>query len=86
MGRHLDAAVKLLDGISFASTASGSARRTTFDLRLSATWPMALPSTGWSSDRTDFAPDGRRAVGVGLTLSAGAQSATVNLNVDSNSG
>src|SRR6185312_5288820 len=35
--------------------------------------------------RTDFAPDGRRAVEIGLTLTAGSQAANVNLNVDAHS-
>src|SRR5947208_3932829 len=47
---------------------------------------MALPSTGGVQlSRTDFAPDGRRAVEIGLTLSAGSQAANVNLNVDAHS-
>src|SRR5947208_11015765 len=47
---------------------------------------MALPSTGGVQlSRTDFAPDGRRAVEIGLTLSAGSQAATVSLNVDAHS-
>ena len=35
--------------------------------------------------RTDFAPDGRRAVEIGLTLSAPSQTARLNLNVDAHS-
>ena len=47
---------------------------------------MALPSTGGVQlTRTDFAPDGRRAVEFGLTLTAGSQAANVNLNVDAHS-
>src|SRR3984893_17907707 len=47
---------------------------------------MALPATGGVRlTRTDFAPDGRRAVEIGLTLSAPSQTARLNLNVDAHS-
>jgi hypothetical protein len=47
---------------------------------------MALPSAGGVQlARTDFAPDGRRAVEIGLTLTAPSQAATVKVNVDAHS-
>src|SRR5260370_412263 len=47
---------------------------------------MALPATGGVRlPRTDFAPDGRRAVEIGLTFSAPSQTARLNLNVDAHS-
>src|SRR5205085_11267666 len=47
---------------------------------------MALPATGGVRlSRTDFAPDGRRAVEVGLTLSAPSRAAQLSLNVDAHS-
>ena len=47
---------------------------------------MALPATdGVRLTRTDFAPDGRRAVEFGLTLTAGSQAANLKVNVDAHS-
>ena len=47
---------------------------------------MALPGTGGLKiTRTDFVPDGRRAVEFGLTLTAPSQAANVDLNVDAHS-
>jgi hypothetical protein len=77
--------VKLLDGIWFGINGQwiGPATRLTSGFGYVQ---MALPAAGGVQlTRTDFAPDGRRAVEIGLTLSAGAQAATVNLNVDAHS-
>jgi hypothetical protein len=81
--------VKLLDGIWFGVNGQWIGPATTFTSGFGYVH-MALPSMGPSAggvqlSRTDFAPDGRRAVEIGLTLSAGAQAATVNLNVDAHS-
>src|SRR6201982_4049263 len=51
---------------------------------------MALPSMGPSTGggqprRPHSAPNGRQAVEIGLTLTAGSQAANVNLNVDAHS-
>ena len=47
---------------------------------------MALPATGGVRlSRTDFVPDGRRAVEIGLTLTAPSRAARLSLNVDAHS-
>ena len=77
--------VKLLDGIWFGINGQwiGPATKFTSDFGYVQ---MALPATGGVRlARTDFAPDGRRAVEIGLTLTAGSQAANVNLNVDAHS-
>jgi hypothetical protein len=77
--------IKLLDGIWFGVNGQwiGPAARFTSGFGYVQ---MALPATGGVKlSRTDFAPDGRRAVEIGLTLSAGPRAATVNLNVDAHS-
>src|SRR6266516_783497 len=81
--------VKLLDGIWFGINGQWIGPATTFTSGFGYVH-MALPSTGPSAggvqlSRTDFAPDGRRAVEIGLTLTAGSQAAKVNLNVDAHS-
>src|SRR6266516_481570 len=81
--------VKLLDGIWFGLNGQWIGPATTFTSGFGYVH-MALPSTGPSAggvqlSRTDFAPDGRRAVEIGLTLTAGSQAANVNLNVDAHS-
>src|SRR5438067_2716157 len=78
--------VKLLDGIWFGVNGQWIGPATTFTSGFGYV-NMTLPSTGPSTggvqlSRTDFAPDGRRAVEIGLTLTAGSQAANVNLNVD----
>ena len=71
--------IKLLDGIWFGVNGQWIGPATTFTSGFGYVH-MALPSTGGVQlSRTDFAPDGRRAVEIGLTLSAGSQ-ANVNLN------
>ena len=77
--------VKLLDGIWFGINGQwiGPATRFTSGFGYAQ---MALPAAdGVQLTRTDFAPDGRRAVEIGLTLIAGPRAATVNLNVDAHS-
>src|SRR5258705_9662622 len=77
--------IKLLDGIWFGVNGQWIGPATTFTSGFGYVH-MALPSTGGVQlSRTDFAPDGRRAVEIGLTLSAGSQAAKVNLNVDAHS-
>ncbi len=77
--------IKLLDGIWFGVNGQWISPATTFTSGFGYVH-MALPSTGGVQlSRTDFAPDGRRAVEIGLTLSAGSQAANVNLNVDAHS-
>src|SRR2546423_5491659 len=81
--------IKLLDGIWFGVNGQWIGPATTFTSGFGYVH-MALPSMGPSTggvqlSRTDFAPDGRRAVEIGLTLSAGSQAANVNLNVDAHS-
>src|SRR5689334_23752755 len=81
--------VKLLDGIWFGVNGQWIGPATTFTSGFGYVH-MALPSTGPSTggvqlSRTDFAPDGRRAVEIGLTLTAGSQAANVNLNVEAHS-
>ena len=77
--------VKLLDGIWFGVNGQWIGPATTFTSGFGYVH-MALPSVGGVQlSRTDFAPDGRRAVEIGLTLTAGSQAANVNLNVDAHS-
>jgi len=77
--------VKLLDGIWFGINGQWIGPASTFTSGFGYV-QMALPAAGGVQlTRTDFAPDGRRAVEIGLTLSAGSQAANVNLNVDAHS-
>jgi hypothetical protein len=77
--------IKLLDGIWFGVNGQWIGPATTFTSGFGYV-QMALPATGGVQlTRTDFAPDGRRAVEFGLTLTAGSQAADVNLNVDAHS-
>ena len=77
--------VKLLDGIWFGINGQWIGPATNFASGFGYV-QMALPATGGVQlSRTDFAPDGRRAVEFGLTLTAGSQAANVNLNVDAHS-
>src|SRR5712672_2820810 len=77
--------VKLLDGIWFGVNGQWIGPATRFTSGFGYV-QMALPATGGVQlARTDFAPDGRRAVEVGLTLTAPSQAANVNLNVDAHS-
>ena len=77
--------IKLLDGIWFGINGRWIGPATKFTSGFGYA-RMALPATGGVRlTRTDFAPDGRRAVEIGLTLSAAAQPAHLNLNVDAHS-
>jgi hypothetical protein len=77
--------IKLLDGIWFGINGQWIGPATTFTSGFGYV-RMALPATGGVQlTRTDFAPDGRRAVEIGLTLSAASQAANVKLNVDAHS-
>ena len=77
--------IKLLDGIWFGINGQWIGPATRFTSGFGYV-QMALPATGGVQlTRTDFAPDGRRAVEIGLTLTAGSQAANVNLNVDAHS-
>ncbi len=77
--------IKLLDGIWFGLNGQWIGPATKFTSGFGYV-QMALPATGGVQlTRTDFAPDGRRAVEFGLTLTAGPQAANVNLNVDAHS-
>jgi hypothetical protein len=77
--------VKLLDGIWFGINGQWIGPATQFTSGFGYV-RMALPATGGVQlTRTDFAPDGRRAVEIGLTLSAAAQPAHLNLTVDAHS-
>jgi len=63
--------IKLLDGIWFGVNGQWIGPATTFTSGFGYVH-MALPSAGGVQlSRTDFTPDGRRAVEIGLTLSAG---------------
>jgi hypothetical protein len=78
--------IKLLDGIWFGINGQWIGPATSFTSGFGYV-QMALPTTGTnrlSITRTDFAPDGRRAVEFGLTLTA-ANSAPFTLNVDAHS-
>jgi hypothetical protein len=77
--------IKLLDGIWFGINGQWIGPATKFTSGFGYV-QMALPATGGVQlSRTDFAPEGRRAVEIGLTLTAGSQAASVNLNVDAHS-
>src|SRR5580700_4744342 len=77
--------IKLLDGIWFGVNGQWIGPATRFTSGFGYV-QMALPATGGVRlSRTDFAPDGRRAVEFGLTLTAGSQAANVNVNVDAHS-
>jgi hypothetical protein len=77
--------IKLLDGIWFGINGQWIGPATEFTSGFGYA-RMALPATGGVRlTRTDFAPDGRRAVEIGLTLSAPSQTARLNLNVDAHS-
>src|SRR5256886_11246321 len=76
--------IKLLDGIWFGINSKWIGPATSFTSGFGYT-QMALQSTyGLQITRTDFAPDGRRAVEFGLTLTA-SNNATFKLNVDAHS-
>src|SRR5947209_14254472 len=75
---------KLLDGIWFGINCQWIGPATSFTSGFGYA-QMTLPSTsGVQVTRTDFAPDGRRAVEFGLTLTA-SNSAQYQLNVDAHS-
>jgi hypothetical protein len=77
--------IKLLDGIWFGINGQWIGPATSFTSGFGYV-QMALPDTGGLKiTRTDFVPDGRRAVEFGLTLTAPSQAANVNLNVDAHS-
>jgi hypothetical protein len=77
--------LKLLDGIWFGINGQWIGPATKFTSGFGYV-QMALPSTGGVRlTRTDFAPDGMRAVEFGLTLTAPSGAANVNLNVDAHS-
>src|SRR2546421_10688672 len=78
--------IKLLDGIWFGINGQWIGPATSFTSGFGYA-QMALPTTGTNRlniTRTDFAPDGRRAVEFGLTLTA-SNSAPFELNVDAHS-
>src|SRR5438270_12751960 len=78
--------IKLLDGIWFGINGQWIGPATSFTSGFGYV-QMALPTTGRNRlniTRTDFAPDGRRAVEFGLTLTA-SNSAPFELNVDAHS-
>ncbi len=84
MGGILSPPIKLLDGIWFGINGQWIGPATRFNSGFGYV-QMTLPTTdGVQIDRTDFAPDGRRAVEFGLTLSA-SKSTSFNLNVDAHS-
>src|SRR5690242_2544108 len=77
--------IKLLDRIWFGLNGRwiGPATRFTSGFGYAR---MALPATGGVRlSRTDFVPDGRRAVEIGLTLTAPSRAARLSLNVDAHS-
>jgi hypothetical protein len=77
--------IKLLDGIWFGINGQWIGPATTFTSGFGYV-RMALPTTGGVQlTRTDFAPDGVRAVEFGLTLTAPSAATTVNLNMDAHS-
>jgi hypothetical protein len=77
--------IKLLDGIWFGINGRWIGPATKFTSGFGYA-RMALPASGGVRlTRTDFAPDGRRAVEIGLTLSAPRQAARLNLDVDAHS-
>lgn len=76
--------IKLLDGIWFGINGQWIGPATSFTSGFGYV-QMALPSTnGVQVTRTDFAPDGRRAVEFGLTLTS-SKSAPFTLDVDAHS-
>jgi len=75
--------IKLLDGLWFGVNGQWIGPATRFTSGFGYV-RMALPATGGVQlTRTDFAPDGRRAVEIGLTLTS--QPARLSLNVDAHS-
>jgi hypothetical protein len=77
--------IKLLDGIWFGVNGQWIGPATKFTSGFGYVH-MALPATGGVQlARTDFAPDGHRAVEIGLTLTAPSRAENVNLNVDAHS-
>jgi len=77
--------IKLLDGLWFGVNGQWIGPATRFTSGFGYV-RMALPATGGVQlTRTDFAPDGRRAVEIGLTLTAASQPARLSLNVDAHS-
>ncbi len=77
--------VKLLDGIWFGIDGQWIGPATQFTSGFGYV-RMALPAVGGVRiTRTDFAPDGRRAVEVGLTLTAPSRATRVSLGVDAHS-
>lgn len=84
MGGIWSPPIKLLDGIWFGIDGQWIGPATRFTSGFGYV-QMALPTTeGVQVTRTDFVPDGRRAVEIGLTLSA-SHSAQLELNVDAHS-
>src|SRR6266536_1547639 len=76
--------IKLLDGIWFGINGQWIGPATSFTSGFGYA-QMALPTTGSVQvTRTDFAPDGRRAVEFGLTLTA-SNSSSFELDVDAHS-
>src|SRR5438876_7399695 len=76
--------IKLLDGIWFGINGQWIGPATSFTSGFGYV-QMALPTTGGVQiSRTDFVPDGRRAVEFGLTLTS-SNSASFELNVDAHS-
>ncbi len=76
--------IKLLDGIWFGINGQWIGPATTFTSGFGYV-QMALPTTdGVQITRTDFAPDGRRAVEFGLTFTA-SNSSQIEINVDAHS-
>jgi hypothetical protein len=84
MGGIWSPPIKLLDGIWFGINNQWIGPATSFTSGFGYV-QMALPTTdGVHVSRTDFAPDGRRAIEFGLTLTA-SHSADFHLNVDAHS-
>ncbi|HEY5002444.1 MAG TPA: hypothetical protein VII61_04790 [Ktedonobacteraceae bacterium] len=84
MGGIWSPSIKLLDGIWFGVNGQWIGPATSFTSGFGYV-QMALPTTdGVQITRTDFAPDGRRAVEFGLTLTA-SSSTELHLNVDAHS-
>ncbi|MBV9256810.1 MAG: hypothetical protein JO215_02200, partial [Ktedonobacteraceae bacterium] len=84
MGGIWSPPIKLLDGIWFGINGHWIGPATNFTSGFGYV-QMALPTTdGVQVTRTDFAPDGRRAVEFGLTLTA-PRSTEFHLNVDAHS-
>src|SRR6266566_3077043 len=77
--------IKLLDGIWFGLNGQWIGPATRFSSGFGYV-RMDLPATaGVQITRTDFAPDGRRAVEIGLTFTAPAHATQLALNVDAHS-